>query len=55
VYFKPTGGPLAAGPDKTGRTKYTLARDEFIGKMQKLERKLDKQQRREDRFESMRY
>jgi hypothetical protein len=41
--------------DKTGRTKYTLTRDEFIGKMQKLERKLDRQQRREDRYESMRY
>jgi hypothetical protein len=41
--------------DKTGRTKYTLARDEFLAKMQKLERKLDWRQQREDRFESMRY
>jgi hypothetical protein len=41
--------------DKAGTTKYTLARDEFIAKMQKLERKLDRKQMREDRFESMRY
>jgi hypothetical protein len=41
--------------DKTGRTKYTLTRDEFIAKMQKLEKKLDRKQRREDRYESMRY
>jgi hypothetical protein len=41
--------------DKTGRTKYTLAKDEFIAKMQKLERKLDRKQRRKDRYESMRY
>jgi hypothetical protein len=41
--------------DKTGRTKYTLTRDEFITKMQKLERKLDQKQQREDRYESMRY
>jgi hypothetical protein len=41
--------------DKTGRTKYTLARDEFIAKTQKLERKLDRKQQREDRYESMRY
>jgi hypothetical protein len=41
--------------DTSGRTKYTLARDEFIAKMQKLERKLDKRQQREDRYESMRY
>jgi hypothetical protein len=37
--------------DKTGRTKYTLAKDDFIAKLQKLERK----QQREDRYESMRY
>jgi hypothetical protein len=41
--------------DKTGRTKYTLSRDDFIAKMQKLEKKLDRKQRREDRYESMRY
>jgi hypothetical protein len=41
--------------DKTGRTKYTLTRDDFIAKMQKLERKLDRRQQREDRYESMRY
>ncbi|MDR2078777.1 MAG: hypothetical protein LBP74_03515 [Treponema sp.] len=41
--------------DKTGTTKHTLARDEFIAKMQKLEKKLDRKQRREDRYESMRY
>jgi hypothetical protein len=34
--------------DKTGRTKYTFARDDFIAKMQKLEKKLDRKQRRED-------
>jgi hypothetical protein len=28
--------------DKTGRTRYTFARDEFITRMQKLEKKLDK-------------
>jgi hypothetical protein len=41
--------------DKTGRTKYTLTRDDFIAKMQKLEKKLDRKQWREDRYESMRY
>jgi proteasome lid subunit RPN8/RPN11 len=41
--------------DKTGRTKYTLSRDDFIAKMQKLEKKLDRKQQREDRYESMRY
>jgi hypothetical protein len=41
--------------DKTGRAKYTLARDEFLAKTQKLERKLGRKQRREDRYESMRY
>jgi hypothetical protein len=41
--------------DKTGRTKYTFARDEFLTKTQKLEKKLDRKQRREDRYESMRY
>jgi hypothetical protein len=41
--------------DKTGRTKYTLARDDFIAKTQKLEKKLDRRQQREDRYESMRY
>jgi hypothetical protein len=41
--------------DKTGRNKYTLAKDDFIAKMQKLEKKLDRKQRREDRYESMRY
>jgi hypothetical protein len=41
--------------DKTGRTKYTLSRDDFMAKMQKLERKLDRRQQREDRYESMRY
>jgi proteasome lid subunit RPN8/RPN11 len=41
--------------DKTGKTKYSLARDDFIGKMQKLEKKLDRKQRREDRYESMGY
>jgi hypothetical protein len=41
--------------DKTGRTKYTLTRDDFIERMQKLEKKLDRKQQREDRYESMRY
>jgi hypothetical protein len=41
--------------DKTGRTRYTFARDEFIARMQKLEKKLDRRQRREDRYETMRY
>jgi hypothetical protein len=41
--------------DKTGRTKYTLTRDDFIAEMQKLERKLDRRQQKEDRYESMRY
>jgi hypothetical protein len=41
--------------DKTGRTKYTLTKDDFMSKMQKLERKLDRRQQREDRYESMRY
>jgi hypothetical protein len=41
--------------DKTGKTKYTLSRDEFITKMQKLEKKLDRKQQREDRYESMWY
>jgi hypothetical protein len=41
--------------DKTGRAKYTLSRDDFIAKMQKLEKKLDRKQRREDRYELMRY
>jgi hypothetical protein len=41
--------------DKTGRTRYTLAKDDFIAKLQKLERKLDRRQQREDRYESMRY
>jgi hypothetical protein len=41
--------------DKTGRTKYTVTRDDFIAKMQKLERKLDRRQQREDRYESIRY
>jgi hypothetical protein len=41
--------------DRTGRTKYSLARDEFIAKMQRLEKKLDRKQRREDWYESMRY
>jgi hypothetical protein len=41
--------------DKTGRAKYTLTRDDFIAKMQKLEKKLDRKQQREDRYESMRY
>ncbi|MDR2408618.1 MAG: hypothetical protein LBE13_10985, partial [Bacteroidales bacterium] len=41
--------------DKTGRTKYTFTRDEFIVKMQKLEKKLDRKQQREDLYESMRY
>jgi hypothetical protein len=37
--------------DKTGRTRYTFARDEFIGRMQKLERR----QQREERYETMWY
>jgi proteasome lid subunit RPN8/RPN11 len=41
--------------DKTGRTKYTLAMDDFIEKTQKLERKLDRKRQREDRYESVRY
>jgi hypothetical protein len=41
--------------DKTGRTKYTLTKDDFIAKMQKLEKKLDRKQQREDRYESIRY
>jgi hypothetical protein len=41
--------------DKAVRTKYTLARDKFIVKIQKLEKRLDRKQQREDRFESMQY
>jgi hypothetical protein len=41
--------------DKTGRSKYTLSRDDFMAKMQKLEKKLDRKQQREDRYDSMRY
>ena len=41
--------------DKTGNSKYTLARDAFTEKMRKLERKLEKHQRKQDRFESIRY
>jgi hypothetical protein len=39
--------------DKTGRTKYTLSRDDFMAKMQKLERKLDRKQQKEERLESV--
>jgi hypothetical protein len=41
--------------DKAGKSKYSLARDDFITKMQKLEKKLDRKQQRIDRFESIRY
>jgi hypothetical protein len=41
--------------DKTGNSKYTLAKDAFTGKMRKLERKLEKHQRKQDKYESMRY
>jgi hypothetical protein len=41
--------------DKTGRTKHTLSRDDFMAKMQKFERKLDRRQQREERYETMRY
>jgi hypothetical protein len=41
--------------DASGRSKYTLALDEFTGKMRKLEKKLEQKQRRLDREESIRY
>jgi hypothetical protein len=41
--------------DKTGNSKYTLAKDAFTEKMRKLERKLEKHQRKQDKYESMRY
>jgi hypothetical protein len=41
--------------DKKGNSKYTLAKDAFTEKMRKLERKLEKWRRRQDKFESIRY
>jgi hypothetical protein len=41
--------------DKTGNSKYTLAKDTFCEKMRKLERKLEKRQHKRDVFESIRY
>jgi hypothetical protein len=41
--------------DKKGNSKYTLAKDVFIEKMRKLERKLEKRRHKQDRHESIRY
>jgi hypothetical protein len=41
--------------DKTGNSKYTLAKDAFTEKMRKLERKREKRERKQDKFESIRY
>jgi hypothetical protein len=41
--------------DKTGNSKYTLARDAFCEKMQKLEKKLEKRRHKQDKHESLRY
>jgi hypothetical protein len=41
--------------DKTGNSKYTLTKDAFTEKMRKLERKLEKHQRKQDKYESIRY
>jgi proteasome lid subunit RPN8/RPN11 len=41
--------------DKTGNSKYTLARDAFCEKMAKLEKKLEKRRLKQDRHESIRY
>jgi proteasome lid subunit RPN8/RPN11 len=41
--------------DKKGNSKYTLAKDAFTDKIRKLERRLEKKQRKKDRFESIRY
>jgi hypothetical protein len=41
--------------DKKGNSKYTLAKDAFAEKMRKLERKLEKRQRKQDKYESIRY
>jgi hypothetical protein len=41
--------------DKTGNSKYTLARDVFCEKIRKLEKKLEKRQHKQDKHESIRY
>jgi proteasome lid subunit RPN8/RPN11 len=41
--------------DKAGNSKYTLARDAFCEKMQKLEKKLEKRRHKQDKHESLRY
>jgi hypothetical protein len=41
--------------DKKGNSKYTLAKDAFAEKWRKHERKLKKRQRKQDKYESMRY
>jgi hypothetical protein len=41
--------------DKSGNSRYTLDRERFIQKMQKLERKLELRQKKMDKFESMSY
>jgi hypothetical protein len=41
--------------DKKGNSKYTLAKDAFTEKMRKLERKLEKRQRKQDKYESIWY
>jgi proteasome lid subunit RPN8/RPN11 len=41
--------------DKTGNSKYTLAKDAFTEKMRKLERKLEKRRHKQDKYESIRY
>jgi hypothetical protein len=41
--------------DKNGHSKYTLAKDAFVEKMQKLEKKLERKQVKQDRYESIRY
>jgi hypothetical protein len=41
--------------DKKGHSKYTLAKDTFVEKMQRLEKKLERKQVKQDRFESIRY
>jgi hypothetical protein len=41
--------------DKKGHSKYTLAKDTFVEKMQKLEKKLERKQMKQDRYESIRY
>jgi hypothetical protein len=41
--------------DKAGNSKYTLAKDAFTEKMRKLEKKMEKHQRKQDKYESIRY